>query len=64
MSQAVTDYTVVSEPSLFKLEESVRKMLKDGWEPQGGVTVVPGEFAGTETVPALLSQPMVHRGER
>jgi hypothetical protein len=33
------DYDVIVEESLSQLENKVKKMLKEGWKPTGGIAV-------------------------
>lgn len=34
----MNNYTIVNETSHYDLAEQVRKLIKDGWRPQGGVS--------------------------
>ena len=38
----ITGYKVVGAGSIIRLEEKVRKLLKEGWVPVGGVSVCGG----------------------
>lgn len=49
-------YMIVEDERLCELESKVRELLKKGWEPQGGIAVVPATFT-----PGRLLQAMAHR---
>ena len=38
----VVNYKVLSSSDLDTLEKYVNGLIRDGWEPQGGVSVEPG----------------------
>ena len=38
----VVDYKVLSSSDLETLEKYVNGLIRDGWEPQGGVSIEPG----------------------
>lgn len=43
----MSNYQIIYEKSHYDLAEQVRKLIKDGWRPQGGVsaqTVGPGQI--------------------
>ena len=35
----MNNYTIVNETSHYDLAEQVRKLIKDGWQPQGCVSI-------------------------
>ena len=42
----IEDYDIVREPGEKKLKESVKRIMKEGWEPIGGVSVSQYEYIG------------------
>jgi hypothetical protein len=35
------NYRIVEERSRYELQDAVKKLIKDGWVPQGGVVFAP-----------------------
>jgi len=42
----IEDYDIVQEADEEKLKESVKRMMKEGWEPIGGVSVNQYKYIG------------------
>lgn len=40
----VTEYVVLKEETLDGLAMEVNELIKDGWQPQGGIAVLREEF--------------------
>ena len=48
-------YKIIESSYLFDLEDKVNKHLEDGWEPQGGVALLPFGFSD-RFVQALIKE--------
>jgi hypothetical protein len=59
------EYRILSEPSVYALQEEVNKWIEFGWKPQGSMVIKPKEkgysgiFISFEGEPAKYCQPMV-----
>jgi hypothetical protein len=60
MAENVIDYTVVSEHESGALVAKVCDLLKEGYEPLGGVQVVAPVLNGDEVAP-LFAQAMIRK---
>lgn len=61
MNGKITDYKVVSEHDSDSLAAKVCDLLKQGYEPIGGVQIVAPVLNGGEVAP-LFAQAMVRKG--
>lgn len=60
MNGKIIDYTVVSEHDSHVLVASVRDLIKQGYEPIGGIQVVAPVINGGEVAP-LFAQALVRK---
>lgn len=58
MNQHVSDYKIVSRSNMATLEQEVKQLLKEGWEPLGGLTAAPTAEA------VLYVQAMIRRSNK
>ena len=55
----MTGYTVVKSENTVGLEKLVMDLIKLGWQPVGGLSIVPGAIHGTREIRTQFYQAMV-----
>lgn len=55
----VTDYEVITALRIADLQDRVKKKVKEGWQPVGGVALVHEEDAGEHEPHMVFAQALV-----
>lgn len=61
--EQVTGYTALCRSDLWELQKDIEVMMKNGWQPQGGVSISQHPFCGrTQYAQAMVMKGVIDHG--